>query len=267
MLMFIIDLFVKTGLETLYFTGVIILAGLLLGVLETQTNRNFQKSLGRNAIMVTGVIGTPIHELSHAITALIFGHKIINIKLFQRPDRDGVMGYVNHTYNAKNIYHQVGNFFIGIAPIFGGLLVIMVLMGLLLPQVLESFLTVVTQGIAVETLSVTSFNGIFTAYLDLLKLVFAGENFHNIGFYLFLFLAICISAHISLSPADIKGAFKGLIFIFLILLILNAFGLSQSILAVDVLKYNVLMSSFLMIVVIFSLITFAISLIIRIFTR
>ena len=40
----------------------------------------------------------------------------------------------------KNIYHQVGNFFIGIAPIFGGLLVIMALMGLLLPQVLESLM-------------------------------------------------------------------------------------------------------------------------------
>lgn len=37
--MFIIDLFAKTGLETLYFTGVIILAGLLLGILETQSNR------------------------------------------------------------------------------------------------------------------------------------------------------------------------------------------------------------------------------------
>lgn len=265
--MIIIDLFIKTGLETIYFTGVIILAGLLLGVLETQSNRNFQKSLGRNAIMVTGVIGTPIHELSHALTALIFGHKITDIKLFQRPDRDGVMGYVNHAYNAKNIYHQVGNFFIGIAPIFGGLLVIMVLMGLLIPQVLESFMAVVTQGMAVETLSMASFAGIFTAYLELLKLIFAWDNFQNLTFYLFLFLAICISSHISLSPADIKGAFKGLSFIFLILLILNVIGLSQAILVVDVLKYNILMTSFLMIAVIFSLITFVISLISRIFAR
>lgn len=267
MLMFIIDLLVKTGLETLYFTGAIILAGLLLGVLETQTNRNFQKSLGRNAIMVTGVIGTPIHELSHALTALIFGHKITAIKLFQRPDRDGVMGYVNHAYNVKNIYHQVGNFFIGIAPIFGGLLVIMALLGLLLPQVLDSFMAVVSQGMAVETLSMASFTGVFAAYGDLLKLIFAWDNFHNPSFYLFLFLAVCISAHISLSPADIKGAFKGLIFIFLILLILNAIGLSQSILAVDVLKYNILMTSLLLIAVIFSLLTFIISLIGRILTR
>lgn len=265
--MFMIDLFIKTGLETFYFTGAIILVGLLLGVLETQSNRNFQKSLGRNAIMVTGLIGTPIHELSHALTALIFGHKITDIKLFQRPDRDGVMGYVNHAYNAKNIYHQVGNFFIGIAPIFGGLLVIMALMGLLLPQVLESLMAVMTQGMVVETLSMASFAGVFTAYWELLKLIFAWDNFHNLSFYLFLFLATCISAHISLSPADIKGAFKGLIFIFVILLILNAIGLSQSILAIDVLKYNVLMTSFLMIAVIFSLLTFIISLICRILIR
>lgn len=267
MLMIIIDLFVKTGLETLYFTGAIILAGLLLGFLETQSNRNFQRSLGRNAIMVTGAIGTPIHELSHALTALIFGHKIIDIKLVQRPDQNGVMGYVNHSYNSKNIYHQVGNFFIGIAPIFGGLLVIMVLMGVLIPQVMESFMAVVTQGMAVETLSMASFSGVFTAYLELVKLIFSWENFQNITFYLFLFLAICISSHISLSPADIKGAFKGLVFIFLILLLLNAIGLSQSILSVDVLKYNILVTSFLMIAVIFSLITFGISLISRIFAR
>jgi len=265
--MFIIDLFVKTALETLYFTGIIILAGLLLGVLETQSNRNFQKSLGRNAIMVTGVIGTPIHELSHALMALIFGHQITAIKLFQRPDRDGVMGYVDHAYNAKNIYHQVGNFFIGIAPIFGGLLVIMALMGLLMPEVLGSFMAVISQGMAVENLSMASVTGIFTAYLELVKLIFSGDNLQNISFYLFLFVAICISSHISLSPADIKGAFKGLSFIFLIMLILNAIGLSRSILVVDVLKYNLLMTSFLMIAVIFSLITFFISLISRIFAR
>lgn len=265
--MFIIDLFVKTALETFYFTGIIILAGLLLGVLETQSNRNFQKSLGRNAIMVTGVIGTPIHELSHALMALIFGHQITAIKLFQRPDQDGVMGYVNHAYNAKNIYHQVGNFFIGIAPIFGGLLVIIALMGLLMPEVLGSFMVVVSQGMAVENLSMAAVTGIFTAYLELVKLIFSGDNLQNISFYLFLFVAICISSHISLSPADIKGAFKGLSFIFLIMLILNAVGLSRSILVVDVLKYNLLMTSFLMIAVIFSLITFFISLISRIFAR
>ena len=157
--MFIIDLFVKTGLETLYLTGAIILVGLLLGFLENQSNRNFQRSLGRNAIMVTGVIGTPIHELSHALTALLFGHRITDIKLFQRPDQDGVMGYVNHSYNSKNIYHQVGNFFIGIAPIFGGLLVIMALMGVLLPHVLDSFMSVLSAGMTVDTLSMVSLGG------------------------------------------------------------------------------------------------------------
>ena len=265
--MFIIDLFIKTGLETVYLTGAIIFVGLLLGFLENQSNRNFQRSLGRNTIMVTGVVGTPIHELSHALMALLFGHRIVDIKLFQRPDQNGVMGYVNHSYNSKNIYHQVGNFFIGIAPIFGGLLVIMVLMVLLIPQVFESFMTVLAAGMTVDTLSISSFSGVFTAYLELVKLIFSWANFQNLTFYLFLLLSICISSHISLSPADMKGAFKGLIFIFLILLLLNAIGLFQSILVIDVLKYNVLITSFLMIAVIFSLITFIISLISRILVR
>jgi hypothetical protein len=62
--------------------------------------------------MVTGVVGVPIHELSHATFALIFGHKIKSIKLFQKPDENEVMGYVQHSYNQGSIYQQAGNFFI-----------------------------------------------------------------------------------------------------------------------------------------------------------
>jgi len=265
--MFIIELLIRTSLETAYLTGAIILVGLLLGFLENSASRNFQRSFGGNSVMVTGFIGTPIHELSHAMLALLFGHKVTDIKLLQRPDENGVMGYVMHSYNKNSIYQQIGNFFIGVAPIFGGVLVIIGLMRLLIPHAFESFFKILVESVNFDTFNTVTLEVIGGAYLGLLKLIFSLENFQNLYFYLFLFAAICISSHMSLSPADIKGAFKGLVTIFLVLLLFNGLGLSQYILAIYVIKYNILVTGFLMLTVIFSVITYLISLISIIFIR
>jgi hypothetical protein len=64
---------------------------------------------------------------------LIFGHKIVEVKLFQIGG-DGTLGYVNHSYNPKNIYHKIGNFFIGVAPIIGVALAFYLLNLLLVPE-------------------------------------------------------------------------------------------------------------------------------------
>jgi hypothetical protein len=265
--MYFIDLLINAGLETLYFTGAIILAGLLLGVMQTMATRNFCSSLGNNTVMVTGIIGTPVHEISHALVAVLFGHRIKAVKLIQRPDQNGVMGYVQHTYNTRNLYQQLGNFFIGVAPIFGGLLAIMGLMFFLVPQVWASFMSIVTQSMTIQTVGVDTITTILTAYLELVKMLFSWENLKSPQFYVFLFLAVAIASHISLSPADMKGSLKGLIVIFIVLMILNAIGLSQSILAIDMIHYNLIITSFLMIAVIFSFITLVISLIVRLAFR
>jgi hypothetical protein len=74
-----------------------------------------------------------IHELSHALFCIIFGHKIQEMKLFS-PENDGTLGYVNHSYNPKNPYQQIGNFFIGTGPIWGGVLLLYVASYFLLPE-------------------------------------------------------------------------------------------------------------------------------------
>ncbi len=41
------------------------------------------RTFGRIGLLVTGVIGVPIHEISHAFLARIFGHRINKIVFFQ----------------------------------------------------------------------------------------------------------------------------------------------------------------------------------------
>lgn len=233
----------KTLIDLSWLIGAIVIIGLILGFMRNTSMKNYQQKFGKKAIYATGIIGVPVHELSHLIVAKAFGHKINDVKLFKFNTDNGTLGYVNHSYNPKNIYHQIGNFFIGIAPILGGSLIIIFLLKIFVPSSLES---------ASGLLSV---NGV----ISFLRSIFSLSNFKRPEFYLFLYLVFNICSHISLSKADIKGAFGGIIFIFLILFILNILNLNL-VSHLDMLKYNLLLVKVLIISVIFSSINLLISL-------
>ncbi|MBX4262883.1 DUF3267 domain-containing protein [Clostridium estertheticum] len=256
----LIDLVIKTCLDTIYMTGMIILVGFILGFLRNHSIENFQRNFGWKAVAITAIIGVPIHELSHAILCLVFRHKISKLVLLQRKDENGVLGYVNHAYNPNSIYQQTGNFFIGIAPIFGGISAIIALMYTIIPKTYNQFISISMVNINITKINSVSLNGILNSYIDLIKIIFSVTNFSNPYFILFLFLAICISSHISLSSADIKGASKGLIVIFFIVLALNVFGFSKFVMAQGLLKYNIILIGFLIVSLIFSGITYLVSL-------
>jgi len=76
---------------------------------------------GYKAIYFTGWIGTPIHELSHAIVAKLFGFKVISISLFKPEPGTGVLGYVEYQYNKTSFFDNVGCFWVGVAPLVGNL--------------------------------------------------------------------------------------------------------------------------------------------------
>jgi len=63
--------------------------------------------------------GVILHELSHALIAVLSFHKIIEISFFNTNGSDA-MGYVTHSYNPTSLYQRCGNLFIGIAPAFAG---------------------------------------------------------------------------------------------------------------------------------------------------
>lgn len=266
-MLFSVRLLIKTVIETFYITGMIILIGLFLGILRTNSIKNIQRSFGSNVVMITAVIGVPIHELSHAIFAILFGHKVNDIKLFQKPDENGVMGYVDHSYNKRNIYQQIGNFFIGIAPIFGGAISIITLMYFLVPKSYNQFIHILIKSINVTTLNEKNIVGILSTYGELIKNIFSPQNLNNPSFYIFLFVAIAISSHMSLSYADIKGASKGLIAIFLVLLLINVFNLSKYLVTIQILRYNILLTGIMIVAVFLSIIAFVVSLFLLLLRR
>ncbi|MCZ9311024.1 hypothetical protein PAF15_03420 [Weissella koreensis] len=133
-------------------------------------------------------LGIIVHELSHAVVAIIFGHKIKSISFLQPADAQGTLGYVEHTYDPHNWYQTLGNFFIGIAPIFGISLSMYFVTRWLWPSLLTgsptgspSFL----QGIIWGYLCLTLFFGI-----DLSKADWAGAQ---TGMLLYLGLLTIVS--------------------------------------------------------------------------
>ena len=55
------------------------------------------KGLRKRGVYLVAWLGTPLHELGHALFCLIFRHKIEDIKFFKPDKVNGTLGYVYHT--------------------------------------------------------------------------------------------------------------------------------------------------------------------------
>jgi len=197
------DIAVCFLLQILFTVGIIVLFGFLIGLCNKRFYANFG-SYGRAVCYITGAIGTPVHECSHALFCLIFAHKINEIKLFQINSADGTLGYVNHSYNPKNIYQKIGNFFIGVAPI----VVISAILYLLAWLLLPNFVSEISGGMDVNDL-IGNIGKVFT---DLFGVI--GSFFMyclNWQWWVFVVVGMFLALHMTLSKADIKGALSGIV--------------------------------------------------------
>jgi len=157
-------------------------------------------------LFVTGVIGVPVHELTHATTALLFGLRVHSVRLFTPFGDPGQLGSVGMSWNRKNLFHRFGLFFVGFSPLVIGSVLVMVLTHFAgdgrLPKLVPD--DVSAAGDWVER---------FGAWLaGLIEVSVAWPA----GWWtpLALFTAFSISAHALPSPADLKSAEKGVLFVF-----------------------------------------------------
>ena len=215
---FILELVVNFALQMLFTLGFIFLFGKAIALCNARFYRNFG-TRGHTMCIITGFIGTPIHEASHALMCLIFGHKILEIKFFQPNSSDGTLGYVNHSYNPKNIYQKVGNLFIGIAPILIGSAILGGLLYLLLPEMFMNTLRDLNQVDFISDFG-QSFISIGRAFLNMFSYV------GNWKWWIFLLIGSFIALHMTLSKADFKGALSGIIVFLLIFFIVDLVLLS-----------------------------------------
>lgn len=198
--------FLKLFAVTLFFP---ILPFVVCGLIAGLSEKLFMKMTGRcgrGLVMVTSIIGTPIHELGHAIMCFPFGHKIKKICLWDPRAKNGVLGYVNHKYNKKNIWHRLGCLFISIGPIILGLLVVVFIMALCFPEAFSEYYS-----------SVFSVDRSFYGFLELIstsiKIIFSAISDGASPIWVKILggaLIVCVCMHINLSGADIKNSLGAL---------------------------------------------------------
>lgn len=254
---------VATAGQILTVMGFMFAAGIALFVLARFT-RNTVASGGsyKLDIFLTGWIGTPVHEIGHALFALLFGHKIVEMKLYTPGAENGSLGYVNHTYNPKNWYHKIGNFFIGAGPVFFGTFILYLFMDWFVPNKDEIFSMIFENRITIRSLTdfITAGELVLGNAKQLISMLFHQNNFYNKKFWLFLYLAVCVSSHMELSPPDIEGMFAGL---GSLVIVLFAFNVGAIVLSIDTADffitaagYTSMISGFFILAVILSAVNF-----------
>jgi len=190
--------------------GVVLALIILLYAIQRITSTIIITNFNRSGYYLSACFGVTIHELSHAILCIPFGHKIIRVAMF-KPDSSGTLGYVEHSYNGSNIYHQIGNFFIGIAPIAGGTLTIILLTVACLPngQGIIDFLFSAESDLR----AVSGFSSLILLIQSqvhgLLGLLFSAYEQNKLAFFAWLYLSSSVALQLSPSPADLKGAYLG----------------------------------------------------------
>ena len=200
-----------------YFIYIGQLLGLTLGVMVVCglvawfARQIFMYFVGDSATLVlyaSSIVGTPVHELGHALMCIPFAHRITDMKLLLPPSRRSrTLGYVQHTHNTKNPWAVFGDLFISFGPIFSGLAVMVLVLTLCFSTQWNVYLESSKQMVA----SGVSFREMFSAALALLFSLVEGIKGDAARSVIGILLILSVSQHITLSLADLKGCFKALL--------------------------------------------------------
>ncbi|MCF8231616.1 MAG: hypothetical protein K9J27_05445 [Bacteroidales bacterium] len=215
--------------------GVFFAAGLVLYLLARFTRNAFARAGARQLdILLTGWIGTPVHELGHAFFCLVFFHRIEAIRLFRPNSADGSLGYVQHSYSHSSYYQKIGNLFIGAGPIIFGAIVLYTIMYYLLPNQHTPMAVISSSNLQMSNILNLGdkWDAVYRSGYAMVQAIFTHENLTFLSFWVFLYASLAVASHMELSPSDIKGMWSGLLTLIVLLLLVNfvtlLFGLDIS---------------------------------------
>ena len=196
----------------------LLLVAALLHLTERGVGRFVSHRLGWRAVLVTGWIGVPVHEISHLVTAVVFRHRIVGWSLFDPDPTTGTLGYVRHAHTRPSLYQLAGNFFIGIAPLLGGGAVLALLLVWMVPParlqaVLAQshfFAAPATGGDPTAALGVDALAALGPRLIDLGgALLVALWRDRTWWLPLQLYLCAAVAAHLAPSARDLAGGLRG----------------------------------------------------------
>lgn len=202
-----------TLIQIIYLFGIFFIFGLILSRIQAAILKNYNRSIGWRGVLWTAWLGTPVHEYSHAILAVLFRHKINDVVLFAPDVNTGELGHVSHSYNQKSFYQSIGNFFIGAAPLILGPIILVILLYILVPGGKELFSQIPN--------SLSSWGAIVEGIKNFFLLLFSAENLDSWRFWIFLYISFCVASHLAPSKADLKGVWRGWLLIVICLFIAN----------------------------------------------
>lgn len=263
----IVSFLIKTAIIVAYLLVFIFAGGFVIDFMERKSNQNLMRAVGYTGIIITG-LGTVIHELSHLLMGLIGGMKPKEVKLFRpiKGREDGRLGYVVNSYDKHNYYQRMFLVLVGIAPIIGGTIVILIMLKVCLPETFDVMMaTIKSIESSSGIMNVEFITSIFELMANLLKGVFNLSNFSSISFWIFLFIVLSIASHMSLSSKDIKGCIKGIPALYILVLLINlivvAIRVDLSIITNCITTINVYIIIFLSVAVMFSIINWMLTLV------
>ena len=242
--------------------GMFLFFGYIYSIIEKINFRYLISTFGSIGILLTGIIGTTVHELGHLIMCFIFNHKINSFQFFNFKNykSESTLGYVSHKYNEKSLYQKAGNFFIGIGPIISGTLFMILSFKFLLPNKF-SLLNMDNYLFFLSNINIENFILLFINLFKILfKALFSIDNLNNIKFYIFIYLMICVSTHISLSKKDFENSSIGIFSLFIIFFMITFICIMLNLNSILIIFINCLLylSIFLTIGLIFSIVSLGI---------
>ncbi|HTE05039.1 MAG TPA: hypothetical protein VK824_02505 [Planctomycetota bacterium] len=201
-----------SGRQVLLALGPLALVTGALRLLERALSGRLASRLGWHSVLLTAWLGVPVHELSHAAACLLFGHRVERLRLLAPDSITGQLGSVDHAWDRRSLYQQVGRFFIGIAPLLGGALALLLLTLLLGPAPVR------WPDLPDDGGLLSSLQSAGRLALDLAAAMFSPHAARSGLTWLYLYLALCIGAHMAPSTTDLRGSVPGLLWLLLFVL-------------------------------------------------
>lgn len=201
-----------------------VLFALIVHQIERFIQIRLAERFGWKSVLITGWLGTPIHELSHAFFCLVFRHRIDEIQLFEPDLKSGRLGYVHHSYHKNNQFQRVGNVFIGMAPLIGGAIALIGLLLIFYPNAAMQAIEALREQSENQSIWQATANSTWGVLVE----IFQVSNLATARFWVFSYLILCVGNHMAPSRSDYEGAARGgvllSVFVFVVVFLISLFS-------------------------------------------